>query len=298
MTDVFKIKPKHTKQRVRKSKRHSKIRQKSVYNEIHLGTQEYLESRKKMKHSVVLEKTLVPNKHTQKPTSDFGKLDNFSTTLSDELSCKEFNFLQDGDAYLDQLHKIIFDGKDNTEYLCLKPWYDDVKFEEIKRFLMSKPQKDRTKILIRQMTRDIKRLQNYTPEYPLHTYMYKVEAYKKIFLKEKFLSFKSAYMYDYKCDKCSTDSYYNDYGRRIFKRFFTSRRQNAWYQCIDSFECDCKETRDLYYEYCEDCFFKLPNTLFVIETRLLTAFLLKRWEVPDDLLEKICPPIFHSTLCF
>ena len=49
MTDVFKIKSKHTKQRVRKSKKHSKIRQKSLYNEIHLGTQEYLESRKKMK---------------------------------------------------------------------------------------------------------------------------------------------------------------------------------------------------------------------------------------------------------
>lgn len=297
MTEVFEIKPKKTKHHVQTSyKRHSKTRQKNLYDEIHLGTQEYLESRKKMKRSVVLEKTLVPNKHTQKPTSDFGKLDNFSTTLSGELFCKDFNFLEDG--YLDQIDKIIFDGKDNAEYLCLKPMYDDVKFGEIKRFLMSESQKDITKILIKELKRKLKRQQDYTPPFPLHTYMYKVEAYKKIFLKEKFVSFKSAYMYEFNCDKCGTDSYYNDSGCRKFKRFFTSRRKNAWYQCIDSFECDCKESRDLYYEYCEDCFFKLPNTLFVIEKRLLTAFLLKRWEVPDDLLKNICPPIFDSTPCF
>lgn len=299
MTDVFKIEHTKKNKRIRKkykrkSNRHSKMRQKSLYDEIYLGTQEYFHSIKKIRRSVVEETKQVQQQIQNEKNfhnNDFRKLKNFSTTLSQELYCKELNFLEDGEDYIDQIHKIVFDGKDNTEYLCLKPWYDDVKFEEIKTFLMSNQQKNKTKILIRELKKQLKKEHYYTPEFPLNTFMYKVESYKNTFLNKKFLSFKPAYMYDYNCDKCGTDSYYNTLGNRKFKRFFTSRRENAWYQCIDSFECDCKESRDLYYEYCEDCFFKLPSTFCVIEKRLLCAFLVKRWEIPDDLLIFICPPI-------
>ena len=33
------------------------------------------------------------------------------------------------------------------------------------------------------------------------------------------------------------------------------------------------------------------RNVIVIEKRLLTAFILKEWEIPDDLLREICPSI-------
>ena len=138
------------------------MRQKSLYYEIYLGKQEYFHSLKKITRSVVEEqKQFEEQKQIQNkknlPNNDFRKLKTFSTTLSQELYCKELNILEDGQDYIDQIHKIVFDGKDTTEYICLKPWYNDVKFEEIKTFLMSNPQKNKTKILIRELKKQLKK---------------------------------------------------------------------------------------------------------------------------------------------
>jgi len=231
---------------------------------------------------------------------NFDGCGNFSTTFSQDISCKEFGFsLNPGDKefYFEQLHKIVWYGEDTTEYQCLKMWYDDVKFEEIKAFLMSKPQKDKTKVLIRELKEQLKKIDcYYNIPFPLQTLMYHVEGYKNRFVYNEFCSFKKAFMYDFNCDRCGTCSHYlcPDSERFKFKVFLTSRRKDKWYQCMDSIECDCKEGRDTYYDYCEDCFFKLPNTVVVIKKRLLSAFLAIRWGLPDELIKEFCPPISDS----
>lgn len=274
------------------STRKSKWTQKDLSEQIHIGFEEHFESKQKKQH--VIDKDYRDfQKGMGLNTSHFDELENFSTTFNSELSCRKFSFStnpEEMEFYFAQQYKIIWDGQDTREYECFRLWYDDVKFEEVKAFLMSKSQKNLTKCLVREM----KLLSKHDPfvsENPLQAFMYKTDEYKKIFLYRKFISFKSAYMYDFNCDYCGINSHYSCplTERFKFKRFFTSRRKNAWYQCTDI--CDCKDSKTTYYDYCEKCFLKLPHTLIVIEKRLLTAFILKEWEIPDDLLREICPSI-------
>ena len=272
--------------------RNCKLTQKAIFEEIDIGVEEHFES--KQKHKIVVDKDLRDFKNGMGLNlSNFDELENFSTTFALDISSREFSFStnqNDMVFYFAQLHKIIWIGQETEEYQFFGNWYDDLKFEETKAFLMSSFQKNQTKILIR----EFKKLFKYDPfvkENPLHAFMYKVVEYKRRFLYKKFISFKYAYMHDFNCDKCGTTSHYlcGKTHRFKFKKFLTSRRKDAWYQCTDI--CDCKDSKTTYYDYCEKCFFKLPNTLYVIEKRLLTAFIFKIWDVPDDLLKQVCPVI-------
>ena len=176
--------------------RNCKLTQKAIFEEIDIGVEEHFES--KQKHKIVVDKDLRDFKNGMGLNlSNFDELENFSTTFALDISSREFSFStnqNDMVFYFAQLHKIIWIGQETEEYQFFGNWYDDLKFEETKAFLMSSFQKNQTKILIR----EFKKLFKYDPfvkENPLHAFMYKVDEYKRRFLYKKFISFKYKYSY-------------------------------------------------------------------------------------------------------
>ena len=105
---------------------------------------------------------------------------------------------------------------------------------------------------------------------------------------KKYVPFQAVLCLKFHCDRCRKQSVTHNIesGTITLEKFYTSRSKNAYYECQEMFDCGCKDSRVIYYDFCEECFWEHP--ILKAERNLLVARLLQKNLVPD--LWKLCCP--------